>query len=53
MVTTALARRFVPRELDPADWGQVEPIFDRLESRPIASPAELERWLLDLDELAA
>ncbi len=46
-------RRFVPVEADMGDWSQVEPLFDRLETRPIGSPAELEQWLLDLSELNA
>ena len=45
------ARRFVPVALDCADWDQIEPLFEALESRPIGSAADLERWLLDVDEM--
>lgn len=35
------------------DWSQIEPLFDELEGRPIDTPQELERWLLDTSELAS
>lgn len=44
-------RAFVPMSLDVADTRQLAPLFDELSSRAIRSPAELERWLLDLSEL--
>lgn len=49
------ARRFLPETLDWADWGQVAPWFDRLESGlGMAETGEsLERWLLDWGELSA
>ncbi|MBA2448501.1 MAG: M3 family oligoendopeptidase [Chloroflexi bacterium] len=53
MVSSVPTRRFVPQQLDPAEWAQVEPLFDRLEARSIESPAGLVRWLLDQDELAS
>ncbi len=46
-------RRFVPVDADMGDWSQVEPLFDRLEARPIDGVAELEQWLLDVSELNA
>ncbi len=48
-------RRFVPREIDLGDWGQISPLFDQLETRAKAcsSAADLERWLLDWSELNA
>jgi oligoendopeptidase F len=42
---------FVPADLDPGSWAALEPLFDLLRQRPIATPAELERWLLDLSAL--
>jgi oligoendopeptidase F len=46
-------RKFVPADLDPADWAQVEPLYRALLDRPINSPREMHRWLLDLSELSA
>jgi oligoendopeptidase F len=48
-------RRFVPQSIDLGDWPQIEPLFDQLEARAkqIASPPDLERWLLDISELSA
>jgi len=43
-------RRFVPNDFDPSDAAQIEPLGDKLLQRPIASPAELEAWLLDFSE---
>ena len=42
-------RRFVPQQIDLGDWGQIEPLFDQLETRASNSnaAADLERWLLD------
>jgi oligoendopeptidase F len=44
-------RHFVPVDLDPAEWGHIEPLFDALEARPLASTTELEIWIRDVDEL--
>ncbi len=49
----APARTFVPAALDPQTFDQIEPLYLALENRPIHSPAELERWLLDCSELAS
>ncbi len=49
----APARRFVPGDLDVADWARLEPLYHDLLDRPLDSPAELERWLADLSELSA
>jgi oligoendopeptidase F len=48
-------RRFVPAKIDLGDWSQIQPCFDRLESRAAqcGSSAELEHWLLDWSELTA
>ena len=48
-------RRFVPQGIDLGDWGQIAPLFDQLEARAqgCASPADLERWLLDWSEFNA
>jgi oligoendopeptidase F len=48
-------RQFVSEKIDLGDWGQIQPWFERLESRAtqIATPGELENWLLDWSELGA
>jgi oligoendopeptidase F len=46
-------RKFVPQGVDFADWAQIEPLCSSLLQRPINSPAELEKWLLDLSELSS
>ncbi len=55
MIATAEApnRQFVPKQLDVADWAQIEPLGRRLLERAIGSSAELEKWLLDASELSA
>jgi oligoendopeptidase F len=47
------ARSFVPKDLNCSSFAALEPLFTALETRPLNSPAELERWLLDYSELAA
>jgi len=51
--TDAPVRRFVPRDLDVADFAQLEPLYRALHEREIDSAAALERWLLDYSELTA
>ena len=46
-------RRFVPVDVDFADWAQLAPLFDALDARPIESRADLEAWLADYEELLA
>ena len=46
-------RRFVPADAEMGDWGQIEPLFDQLDARPIDAAGQLEQWLLDMSELAA
>jgi oligoendopeptidase F len=48
---TTSATPFVPADLDAGSWPALGPLFDQLKGRPIATPAELERWLLDLSAL--
>jgi oligoendopeptidase F len=46
-------RKFVPQDLDVADFEQLQPLFQSLLDRDIASPADLEQWLADVSELSA
>jgi oligoendopeptidase F len=49
------ARTSVPPAINLGDWAQIAPLYDQLEARASAwaSPADLERWLLDWSELSA
>jgi len=53
MPTTTDTRAFVPADLDPSDWGQLEPIYQSLLDRPIDSIEALRQWLADFSELSA
>jgi len=44
---------FVPARLDGTRWENIAPLLDALLKRPVASRAELERWLIDRSELEA
>jgi oligoendopeptidase F len=46
-------RRFAPEGLDAGSIQALDPLLMDLEDRPVASPAELERWLEDWSEVAA
>jgi oligoendopeptidase F len=46
-------RQWLPEEVELSTWDAIEPWYRKLIDRPIASPAELERWLLDCDEVNA
>ncbi|HEX8911479.1 MAG TPA: M3 family oligoendopeptidase [Humisphaera sp.] len=47
------ARRFVPADLDLADFARIEPLFRALLDRPVDTADQLERWLADASELSA
>lgn len=49
--TAALTRVFVPADLDPADWAQVQPLFDALADRALATVEDALQWLADYSEL--
>jgi oligoendopeptidase F len=53
MAATASQRSFVPPGIDPADFAQLQPLYQRLLDQPIASSADLEKWLAELSELTA
>src|SRR3990172_6191074 len=44
-------RRFVPVAAGMGGWAQIEPLFQELLRRPLASMADLEQWLFDCSEL--
>lgn len=45
-------RRYLPANMDLADWTQLQKVFDELEKRPIQSKEDLEKWLQDESEFA-
>ncbi|MBW2091580.1 MAG: M3 family oligoendopeptidase, partial [Deltaproteobacteria bacterium] len=47
------SRRFLPEDIDLADWPKIEPFYQALLDKNPKSAAELEEWLLDLSELEA
>src|SRR5688500_17968716 len=53
MVATVPVRSFVPRELDVADWSQLEPLYRELLAREVNSAGELEKWLGGFWELTS
>jgi oligoendopeptidase F len=46
-------RRWLPKDVGFSTWETIEPWYRQLLDRPIGSTEELERWLLDGDELNA
>ncbi|MEX0776563.1 MAG: M3 family oligoendopeptidase [Phycisphaeraceae bacterium] len=50
---TASTAAYLPADLDPMQFDQLQPLYQELVDRPINSPAELERWLLDYSALSA
>ena len=44
-------RRYVAAGADFGTWETAEPYFRELVDRPVATVAELERWLIDISEL--
>src|ERR1700730_12827230 len=44
-------RKFVPKNVDLADWNQVEGYFTELQEREIGSVADLKSWLDDYSEI--
>src|SRR5437763_55217 len=46
-------RTFVPADLDPSQWAQLEPLYRALLDRPMHSVPDLDRWLADYSELSA
>ncbi len=53
MPTATHTRAYVPIDLDPSDWGQLEPLYQALLDRPTDSIEALGQWLADFSELSA
>lgn len=46
-------RKFIPADFNPDQWEKIDPYAQQLRQRELNSPAELEKWLEDLSELAS
>ena len=46
-------RTFAPADLDPSDWGQLQPLYKSLLDRPTDALEQLRQWLADFSELSA
>lgn len=46
-------RKFIPVTLELISWDVLKPFFEELKNRPLNSSAELEKWMLDRNELEA
>jgi oligoendopeptidase F len=53
MPTATSTRAFVPTDLDPSDWDQLDPLYQSLLDRPIDSIEAIRQWLADFSELSA
>jgi len=53
MTTATAPRTFVPADLDPSDWAQLDPLYQTLLDRPTDSLEQLKQWLADFAELSA
>jgi oligoendopeptidase F len=53
MPANAHPRQFVPADLDPSRFPQIETLFQRLLDRRIDNVDQLSRWLADSSELAS
>lgn len=46
-------RKYLAQEFNASTWESLLPIYEELAQRPIYSAVELERWILDCNELDA
>jgi oligoendopeptidase F len=53
MIANAPPRKFVPAEINVADFSQLQPLYEQLLARPLTTVAEAEKWLADLSELSS
>ena len=53
MVATTWPRKFVPTDLNPADFSKLEPLYRALLERPLETAAQAEQWLSDYSELTS
>lgn len=44
-------RKFITGSLDAGNWSQIEPFYEQLAARALATAADIEAWLLDWSEL--
>jgi oligoendopeptidase F len=46
-------RAYLPAEFDIKSWSDLEPVYEELLNRKLGSASELERWMLDVNEVEA
>lgn len=49
--TTEFPRQFIAADLEIKEWSALEPYFQQLVERPIATRADFDQWLADVGEL--
>jgi oligoendopeptidase F len=52
-MNTTITRNYLPQNFDIKTWNDLEPIYNELLNRKISSVQELEKWILDMNELEA
>lgn len=52
-ITMSHISAFLPSTFDATNWSQIQPVIEQLKSRPVGSPADFERWLVDRSDLDA
>jgi oligoendopeptidase F len=53
MLSTTSTRKFVPQEINVADFSQIEPLYRDLLARSLSTESAVEQFLLDFSELCS
>ncbi len=53
MAATTSTRKFVPQEINVADFSQIEPLYRDLLARSLSTESAVEQFLLDFSELCS
>ncbi|MBS1647698.1 MAG: M3 family oligoendopeptidase [Bacteroidetes bacterium] len=52
-MNTLSKRNYLPQKFDITTWNDLEPLYKELLNRNITSKTELEKWILDINEVEA
>ena len=52
-ITQKTNRNYLTQDFDIKSWNDLEPLYNELVARKISSSTELEKWMLDVNELEA
>src|SRR6201987_2405965 len=52
-VTEQIKRNYLSKNFAINSWADLEPVYTELLNRKISSAAELEKWMIDVNELEA